>query len=142
MLGLTRKLYLIKCLKAIARTAGGQTFLEGALLAMVANRLCQPESKLGVWDRWLSTVYLPSRQELKLRQLYKGIDLLHANIEKEEKINFFNTANLFNLDVDLIFYDNTFASFHVDSEDEDIDSNSDMRKCGHAKRGSLAPQLG
>jgi hypothetical protein len=27
---------------------------ERALLAMVANRLCEPESKLGVWDRWLS----------------------------------------------------------------------------------------
>ena len=24
-----------------------------ALLAMVANRLCELESKLGVWDRWL-----------------------------------------------------------------------------------------
>ena len=29
---------------------------ERALLAMVANRLCEPESKLGVWQRWLSKV--------------------------------------------------------------------------------------
>ena len=29
---------------------------ERALLAMVANRLCEPESKLGVWDRWLEKV--------------------------------------------------------------------------------------
>ena len=33
---------------------------ERALLAMVANRLCEPESKLGVWDRWLEKVYMPS----------------------------------------------------------------------------------
>jgi len=25
-----------------------------------------PESKLGGWDRWLSAVYLPSCQDLKL----------------------------------------------------------------------------
>jgi hypothetical protein len=29
---------------------------ERALLAMTANRLCEPESKLGVWDRGLSKV--------------------------------------------------------------------------------------
>jgi hypothetical protein len=33
---------------------------ERALFAMTANRLCEPESKLGVWDRWLRQVYLPS----------------------------------------------------------------------------------
>jgi len=43
---------------------------DKALLAMVANRLCQPESKLGVWKRWLDTVYLPECQDLKLRQMY------------------------------------------------------------------------
>ena len=37
---------------------------ERALLAMTANRLCEPESKLGVWDRWLSKVYLPSCNDL------------------------------------------------------------------------------
>jgi hypothetical protein len=31
---------------------------ERALLTMTANRLCEPDSKLGVWDRWLSKVYL------------------------------------------------------------------------------------
>lgn len=30
---------------------------EKALLAITANRLCEPESKLGVWDRWLSKVW-------------------------------------------------------------------------------------
>jgi len=39
---------------------------ERALLAMIANRLCEPESKLGVWDRWLSKVWLPSCHDIKL----------------------------------------------------------------------------
>ena len=42
---------------------------DKALLAMVANRLCIPESKLGVWDRWLETVYLPGCESLKLRHM-------------------------------------------------------------------------
>ena len=46
---------------------------ERALLAMTANRLCEPESKLGVWDRWLSKVYRPSCDELKLEHMYKAM---------------------------------------------------------------------
>ena len=140
---LWERLGLKKCFEAIALAAGGRTQLERALLAMVANRLCTPESKLGVWDRWLSTVYLPSCQDLKLRHMYEAMDLLHANIEEVEKTVFFNTANLFNLEVDLIFYDTTTASFHVDYEDDDSDpdSNTTLRKFGHAKEGNWAPQV-
>jgi len=48
---LWERLGLKKCLEAIEQAAGGRAQLERALLAMVANRLCMPESKLGVWDR-------------------------------------------------------------------------------------------
>jgi hypothetical protein len=138
---LWERLGLKKCLEAIEQAAGGRAQLERALLAMVANRLCMPESKLGVWDRWLSTVYLPSCQGLKLRHMYEAMDLLHANIEEVEKTVFFNTANLFNLEVDLIFYDTTTASFHIDYEDDDTDPNTTLRKFGHAKEGNWAPQV-
>lgn len=140
---LWERLGLKKCLEAIGQAAGGRAQLERALLAMVANRLCMPESKLGVWDRWLSTVHLPSCQDLKLRHMYEAMDLLHANIEEVEKTVFFNTANLFNLEVDLIFYDTTTASFHVDYEDDDSDpdSNTILRKFGHAKEGNWVPQV-
>jgi transposase len=133
---------LKKALQAIEETAGVQVPCERALLAMVANRLCDPESKLGVWDRWLSTVYLPSCQDLKLRHMYEAMDLLHANIDEVEKTVFFNTANLFNLEVDLIFYDTTTASFHVDAEDDsEADANATLRKFGHGKEGGWAPQV-
>jgi hypothetical protein len=95
----------------IEQATGSQVPYERAILAMVANRLCDPESKLGVWDRWLSTVYLPSCASLRLRHMYEAMDLLHANIDTIEQTVFFNTANLFNLEVDLIFYDTTTASF-------------------------------
>jgi hypothetical protein len=139
---LWERLGLKKTLEDVARAAGAQAAYERALLAMVANRLCDPESKLGVWERWLSRVYLPSCQQLKLRQMYEAMDLLHAHAEQVEKTVFFQTANLFNLEVDLIFYDTTTASFSVDAEDEpDRHPNATLRKFGHSKEGFWAPQV-
>jgi transposase len=109
---------------------------EKALLAMVANRLCVPESKLGVWDRWLETVYLPECDELQLHHMYEAMDLLHKHAEQVEREIFFQVANLLNLTVDIIFYDTTTASFAVDYEDED-----GLRQYGHAKEGMWAPQV-
>ena len=115
---------------------------ERALLAMVANRLCEPESKLGVWDRWLSKVYLPSCQSLKLEQMYEAMDLLYDHRQQIEKNIFFHTADLFNLQVDLIFYDTTTASFSIDYEDEDFDEpGSGLRKFGKSKENTWAPQV-
>jgi hypothetical protein len=113
---------------------------ERALMAMTANRLCDPDSKLGVWDRWLSTVYLPSCKDLKLKHMYEAMDLLHEHAVEVEKTIFFNTANLFNLEVDLIFYDTTTASFSVDQEDDPHrHANATLRKFGHSKDGTWTP---
>ena len=139
---LWERLGLKKTLQDVARAVGAQIGYERALLAMVANRLCDPDSKLGVWDRWLSTVYLPSCQGLKLRQMYEAMDLLHAHAEQVEKTVFFQTADLFNLQVDLIFYDTTTASFSIDAEDEpERHPNATLRKFGHSKEGFWAPQV-
>jgi transposase len=110
---------------------------ERALLAMVANRLCEPESKLGVWDRWLSKAYLPSAEGLKLEQMYEAMDFFHEHAAEVEKHIFFQTANLFNLQVDLIFYDTTTASFTIDQED----AEGGFRKFGYAKEGGWGPQV-
>jgi transposase len=107
---------------------------------MVANRLCEPESKLGVWDRWLSKVYLPSCDSLKLEQMYEAMDLLYDHRRQIEKNIFFHTANLFNLKVDLIFYDTTTASFSIDYEDEDCDDPG-LRKFGKSKENTWSPQV-
>jgi transposase len=54
-----------------------------------------------------------------------------------EKHIFFQTANLFNLQVDLIFYDTTTASFTIDQEDDE----GGFRKFGCAKEGGWGPQV-
>jgi len=114
---------------------------EKALLAITANRLCEPESKLGVWDRWLSKVFLPSCAGLKLNQMYEAMDVLYRHIAKVEDSVFFHTANLFNLVVDLIFYDTTTAGFSIDEPDEDTEEGPGLRKYGHSKDGTWSPQV-
>jgi hypothetical protein len=139
---LWEQLGLKKTLQDVEKAAGSKVPYERALLAMVANRLCEPESKLGVWDRWLSKVYLPSCKGLELHHMYEAMDLLHAHAEEVEKTVFFQTADLFNLEVDLIFYDTTTASFSVDYEDDpERRANATLRKFGHAKEGFWAPQV-
>jgi len=119
------------------KTKNRRVAYHNALLAMVANRLCQPESKLGVWDRWLDTVYLPDCSGFKLRQMYEAMDVLHEHAGEIEKEVFFQVANICNLAVDIIFYDTTTASFAVDYADED----EGLRQYGHAKEGIWAPQV-
>jgi hypothetical protein len=133
---LWERLGLGKTLRQICRINQVDIPYERALLAMTANRLCEPESKLGVWDRWLSKVYLPSCAGLKLDHMYEAMDMLFENTEDVERDIFFHTADLFNLQVDLIFYDTTTASFSIDQEDEE-----GLRKFGRAKEGNWGPQV-
>ena len=111
---------------------------ERALLAMTANRICEPESKLGVWDRWLKKVHMPSCDGLGLDHMYYSMDHLYKHSGEVEQAVFWHTANLFNRDVDLVYYDTTSASFHIDYEDA---GEEGLRKFGHAKEGYWAPQI-
>ena len=128
-------------LRKVMEESGGSILHERALLAITANRLCEPDSKLGVWDRWLKTVYMPTCTTLKLHQMYEAMDLLHWNIKEVENAIFFHTANLLNLVVDVIFYDTTTASFSIDEEDQDDEAGPGFRKYGHSKNGTWSPQV-
>ncbi len=130
-----------KTLKALLEKGKYSVAYDQALLAMTANRLCDPESKLGVWDRWLEKAYLPGCDGLKLRQMYEAMDFLHAHIAEVEEAVFFQTTNLFNLSVDLIFYDTTTASFAIDYADDSHEESPALRQYGHAKEGFWAPQV-
>lgn len=135
------KIGLRKTFCDIARANKLPLGYERALLAMTANRLCSPESKLGVWDRWLDTVYLPSCQGLKLRHMYEAMDMLYSHAAEVEETVFFHVANLFNLEVDLIFYDTTTASFTTDYEDDPDDTDVSLRQFGHSKEGTWSTQV-
>ena len=139
---LWEKIGLKKTFADLAKANGLDNLYERALFAMTANRLCEPESKLGIWDRWLDTVYLPSCSQLRLRHMYEAMDLLHEHAAEVEKTVFFHVANLFNLEVDLIFYDTTTASFSTDYQDDPA-ANPDIAlgRYGHSKEGTWTTQV-
>src|SRR4051794_41735844 len=88
-----------------------------ALLAMVAQRLDRPGSKLACHERWLDRVWLPEARDLGLHQLYRAMDLLAEHGAAIEQAVFWRAVDLFKLDVDLVFYDGTTAWFETDEED-------------------------
>src|SRR3954470_3110067 len=111
-----------------------------ALLAMVAQRLDRPGSKLACHERWLDRVWLPEARELGLHQLYRAMDLLAEHGAAIEQAVFWRAVDLFKLDVDLVFYDATTAWFECD--EEDLADHAwrgltfePLRRRGHSKEG-------
>src|SRR5271165_5289023 len=114
---------------------------EAALFAMAANRLDTPCSKLACAARWLPDVaFLPDAAGLGVDQLYRALDFLAVWSDRIEREVFLQTADLFRLDVDLIFYDTTTAYFEIDEADEDPEEwggrlYAPLRRRGHNKEG-------
>ena len=91
---------------------------EMALFAMAAQRLDDPDSKLGCATRWLPDIaWLPEAGPLAVDQLYRALDFLAVWSEEIERDVFLRSADLLRLDVDLIFYDTTTAYFEIDEPD-------------------------
>jgi hypothetical protein len=124
---------------------------------MVANRACAPASKLYCHEQWLKEdVRIAGTERLSLQHLYRAMDFLEANKEAIEREIFFRVADLFNLDVEVMFYDTTSLHFEVDEEDRGFGPQDEvhgsraagrkryraLRKRGHAKNGRFdAPQI-
>jgi hypothetical protein len=111
-----------------------------ALLAMVAQRLDRPGSKLACHARWLERVWLPEARDLGLHQLYRALDVLAEHGDAVEQAVFWRAVALFKLDVDLVFYDATTAWFACDEEDVARHewrglTFEPLRKRGHSKEG-------
>ena len=114
---------------------------EVALFAMAANRLEAPGSKLACATRWLPDVaWLPEANHLTVDQLYRALDFLAVWAADIERDVFLRAADLFRLDVDLIFYDTTTAYFEIDEADE-VEQEwagrlyAPSRRRGHNKEG-------
>src|SRR3954469_3078263 len=114
---------------------------ETALFVLAANRLDAPVSKLACAERWLADIaWLPDAAGLAVDQCYRALDFLTVWADEIEREVFLKTADLFNLDVDLIFYDTTTAYFEIDEPDEDEQEfagrlYAPLRKRGHNKEG-------
>jgi len=84
--------------------------VKEAIFAMVLARILSPSSKLRVYE-WLDEVYDPLLEGLQLHHLYRSLDFLDEHKEEIETSLFQRIRNLFNLKLDVVFYDTTSIYF-------------------------------
>lgn len=134
---LWQRLRIGECLKQLLSKTGYEIPIERALFAMVANRAMDPASKLSA-EHWVNEeVHIPGLPSVSVHQLYRSMDfLLEHDVAIQENV-FFSVANLFNLEVDLIYFDTTTAYFEIDEADEAEEGEEDVeeaqRRYGHNK---------
>lgn len=95
--------------KLLAKTEIGAPLAE-AVYAMVLNRICDPLSKRAV-NEWINEIYRPSFDELQLHHFYRALDFLNENKDFIELELFEQTRSLFNLELDMVFWDTTTTYF-------------------------------
>src|SRR5690554_4624093 len=133
--GMWKRLKIDTTLKKLLSGREYQIPVERLLFAMVANRALTPTSKLGM-EHWVKNeVLIDGLPEIDVHQLYRAMDfLLEASAEIQREV-FFSVANLFNLEVDLIFLDTTTTYFEIEGEDEE----DGIRRWGFNKDGHPEP---
>ena len=124
-------------LARVFRKARYTTPIEHAIRVMVFNRLCDPESKLGVL-RWLETVSIPDVdvQGLTHQHLLRSMDALMARPDGVDEVITGLLRPLVDQDLSLVFYDLTTISAAGLSEQKD-----DVRQYGMSKEGLIARQF-
>ena len=124
-------------LSAVFRRARFTNPIEHALRVMVFNRLCDPDSKLGVL-RWLQTVRMPGidAEALTHQQLLHSMDALMDNQDAVDDCVSGLLRPLIDEDLSVVFYDLTTIRAQGLSEQE-----GDVRHFGMSKEGMVARQF-
>lgn len=101
--------------------------LEKACFLMAVQHLLDPKSKLGTY---LNQSRYFGLKDVSLNHLYRSLDVLCDNKEKLETYIFQKNLNLFNMQVDVVFYDVTTFSFESVKKDS-------LRDFGFSKEGKF-----
>jgi len=125
---LWERLGLHRVLAQSLREREFQSPVEWAIFAMVANRALAPDSKRGVEEWVREDVALGNPEPISLQHLYRAMDFLLEQREQVQKEVFFATADLLNLEVDLLFFDTTSTYAERDEED-----GEGLRRYGYSR---------
>lgn len=118
---------LDKILTRIKEKGKTQFNLSNACFLMVIQHLLQPKSKLATYANQGYYVQLPN---VELHHLYRALDIIHIQKEQIEELMFHKNRNLFNMQVDVVFYDVTTFSF------ESVKADT-LRDFGFSKDGKF-----
>lgn len=111
--------------------------VEALLRVMVLNRLCDPDSKLGVL-RWLETVSLPGIvvEEIEHQHLLRAMDALIEHRGAVDEVVSALLRPLLDQELAVVFYDMTTIRAEGLSQQD-----GDVRQYGMAKEGVIARQF-
>lgn len=111
--------------------------IEALIRVMVLNRLCDPDSKLGIL-RWVETVTLPGimAETISHHQLLRAMDAMVTHQEEVDQVLASLLRPLVDQDLAVVFYDMTTIRAEGLSQQDD-----DIRKFGMSKEGMVARQI-
>jgi transposase len=122
---LWRTLGIDKAITAVTQGRKLNPHIERIVFAMVANRAIEPLSKLAA-TRWATErVALPGVGGFNEDACYRAMDELLAIEPELAKTIYWSTADLLNLEVDLLFFDTSSTYFETDRCDERTDEDSE-----------------
>jgi hypothetical protein len=141
--GIWRRLGIDRTIEKLLEARRLDPRAERLLFAMVANRALAPESKLGCCEWLAGDVAIPGLAAETPggdpQPLYRAMDwLLEIEPELAEQV-YWATADLLNLEVDLLFFDTTSTYWETDQPDADeVDEHGEVvspafRVYGHSK---------
>ncbi len=124
-------------LRRVFRRTRRTTDVEALIRLMVLNRLCDPESKLGVL-RWVQTVALPDfgPKAVTHQQLLRSLDALMDHQDEVDAVVAGLLRPLIDQDLSVVFYDLTTIRSEGLSQQA-----GDVRQYGMAKEGLIARQF-
>lgn len=95
--------------------------VERVLFGLVANRALAPSSKLAAAEWVCGDVHIDGLPATTDDACYRAMDWLHEVAPALEKEVFWQLASLFDLEVDLLFFDTTSTYFELEEADTPIE---------------------
>jgi hypothetical protein len=132
--GLWRRLGIDRTLAKLLKGRKLDPRAERVLFALVANRAIDPSSKLAATAWVADRVAVDGLDDLDADACYRAMDwLLQIEPELAEAV-YWSTADLLNLEVDLLFFDTTSTYFETEQADDPAEGETvGFRTYGHSK---------
>ncbi|MBA3575010.1 MAG: IS1634 family transposase [Pseudonocardiales bacterium] len=123
--------------KTLTKLLGGRKLdarAERVLFALVANRAIDPSSKLAATTWVRERVAIDALDDIDTDACYRAMDwLLEIEADLAEAV-YWSTADLLNLEVDLLFFDTTSTYFETETADDPAEGETvGFRTYGHSK---------
>jgi len=122
---------LDKLFERITRNKGLGFRLGDALTLLLSERLHDPVSKHASYTNQRDYLGIP---KIELQWIYRSLDYLYENQEQIKQLIYSKGRNLFNQELDVVFYDVT--TFYFDSSKED-----GFREKGFGKDGKIGKTI-